>query len=59
MAEDALDANLMNVKPGGKQPVMHDTVWEGRVQKLTFALGIPKGMMLILEERGICTDTQG
>ena len=55
MAEDALDANRMNVKPGGKQPKMHDTVWAGKVQQMNFALGVPKGMKLILEERGINT----
>ena len=28
-----LDIYKMNVKPGGAQPKMHDTVWEGQVQK--------------------------
>ena len=55
MAEDALDASKMNVNPGGKQPVMQDTTWAGRPQKLTFALGIPKDMCCALEERGINT----
>ena len=27
MADDALDVNKMNVRPGGKQ---HDTVWNGK-----------------------------
>ena len=27
MADDALDASRMNVNPGGKQPLMRDTVW--------------------------------
>ena len=51
-AQDALNSKAMNVKPGGAQPVMRDTVWAGRVQKLTSG-GVPKGMKKILEERGI------
>ena len=58
MAEDALDASKMNVKPSGKQPKMHDTFWGNAVQKMTFSIGVPKGMKLILEERGINTTTQ-
>lgn len=57
MAEDALDVNRMNVKPGGKQSKMHSTIWSGRVQEMCDSSGIPKGMKQILEERGICTDT--
>jgi len=33
-AEDALNAKVMNVKPGGAQRCMRDTVWAGRVQKI-------------------------
>lgn len=33
-AEDALDASKMNLKPGGKQPRIHDTIWNGKVQKM-------------------------
>ena len=57
MADDALDASKMNVKPGGKQPKMRDTMWAGKVQKMTFSIGVPKGMKKVLEERGINTDT--
>jgi len=57
MAEDALDVSKMNVNPGGVQPKMRDTVWGGEVQKMQYALGIPKGMRVILEERGIATAT--
>ena len=57
MAADALDVSKMNVKPGGKQAVMHDTFWGGKVQKMNYSLGIPKGMKQILEERGINTAT--
>lgn len=42
---DALIANKMNAKPGGKQPLMRDTIWNGRVQKMLFNLGIPKGLI--------------
>lgn len=43
----------MNVKPGGAQPPLHDTVWNGRVQKLVDRRGVPKGMKQVLEERGV------
>ena len=35
---------------------MKDTVWNGEVQKLVDSKGIPKGLEVILEERGINTD---
>ena len=56
-AEDALNANRMNAKPGGKQPVMRDTVnpFTGHVQRLVFSVGIPKGLIQALKERGIDT----
>ena len=58
MADDALDVNHMNVKPGGKQRIMRDTEYDGRIQKLyTTVRGekIPKGMKMVLEERGVST----
>ena len=57
MADNALDAEKMNVNPGGKQSVIRDTVWAGKQQKMTFALGIPKGLRRVLEERGINTSS--
>ena len=54
-SDDALDVSRMNVKPGGKQPKMRDTIWNGRVQKMNFSIGVPKGMKLILDERGVNT----
>ena len=33
-ADDALNANRMNVNPGGSQPKIRDTVWDGRVQRM-------------------------
>lgn len=60
MADDALDVAKMNVKPGGKQPIMHDTIWNGKRWKLytTARDGtkIPKGMKMVLEERGVSTE---
>ena len=47
--KDAQNADHMNTKPGGKQSCMRDTVWNGRVQKMVFNIGIPKGL---LKERG-------
>ena len=29
-AEDALDAKVMNARPGGVQPQIHDTMWAGK-----------------------------
>ena len=56
-AENALNANKMNAKPGGKQPVMRDTInpFTGQVQHLVFSIGIPKGLIQVLKERGIDT----
>ena len=52
MPDDALDASKMNVNPEGKQRVMRDGFWDGKVQKMNFALGIPKALRRVLEERG-------
>ena len=56
-SDDSLNAKKMNVNPGGKQPVMRDTLWNGEVQKLVDNNGIPKGPKLVLEERGVNTDS--
>ena len=45
----------MNAKPGGKQPKMHDTYWNGKLQKMVLPDGRPKGLRVILQERGINT----
>ena len=52
-AEDSLNVNRMNVNPGGSQPKMRDTTWEGRVQKMVGSNGTPKGMIQVLVERGV------
>ena len=56
-AENALIASKMNKGPGGKQPKMRDTMWNGQTQTLTLPDGRPKGAALVLEERGY--DTKG
>lgn len=50
--EDALNVDRMNVKDGGKQPFLKDTVWNGRVQRLVTPTCLQKGMRTVLEERG-------
>ena len=54
-SEDALIASKMNKGPGGKQPKMRDTVWNGQPQTMTLPDGQPKGAALVLEERGYDT----
>ena len=55
-----LDVGKMNVKPGGKQRIMRDTVWDGKVWKLYFTDSsgrkVAKEMKLVLEERGVATE---
>ena len=43
----------MNVYPGGKQVIMRDTIWDGNAQKMVLPDGTPKGMKIVLQERGI------
>ena len=54
--EDSLNVRRMNVNPGGAQPRMRDTIWDGQPQTMILPDGRPKGMKLVLEERGIDTD---
>ncbi len=54
--ENALNADAMNVKPGGKQPVMRTTIFNGETQEMVLPDGTPKGMKIVLEERGVCTN---
>ena len=53
--EGALDASKMNVNPGGRERVMRDGWWNGKPQKMNYSLGVPKGMHVVLEERGVNT----
>ena len=52
-AEDALNASKMNLKPGGKQPRMHDTYWHRKLQKMVYSDGTPKELKAVLIERGV------
>ena len=54
-ADNALNPDKMNISNGGKQPHMRDTVWDGRVQRMTLDDGSQKGMRAVLEERGVDT----
>ena len=49
-AEDTLIAAKMNKGPGGKQPKMCGTMWNGQIQTLTLPSGHAKGSALVLEE---------
>ena len=51
-AEYSLNANKMNVNPGGSQPKLRDTMWNGCVQHMV-QNGVAKGMRKVLEEQGV------
>ncbi|CAI2201364.1 15752_t:CDS:1, partial [Funneliformis geosporum] len=61
LANDTLNAMNMNLNPGGKQPIMRDTIFNGQVQTMVFPSdyfdetlhGKPKGMKIVLQERGL------
>ena len=55
MSERSLNVNHMNVRPGCKQAVMRATTWNGEEQSMVLPDGTPKGMKLVLEERGFDT----
>jgi hypothetical protein len=55
-ADDALIAKHMNLKPGGKQHKLRDTVFNNQVQKMVFSDGQPKGMRIVLQERNLWRD---
>lgn len=54
--EDALNVERMNVRDGGKQPFMRDTVWDGETQQMTTVEGLQKGCVLCWR-RGVSTHT--
>ena len=43
------------MRPGGKQPVMCTTMWNGQRQDMVESNGVPKGLKQVLQERGINT----
>ncbi len=38
MGDDALNVRSMNVKPGGAQKILRDTIYNGKAQKMYFLL---------------------
>jgi len=52
-ADDALDASKINMHRGGKQPVMHDTVKNGKMQILVDKYGRPRGIKSLLIARQV------
>ena len=51
-----MNVSKMNVNPGGKQWVMREGFWDGKPQKMNFALGMLKGWHnIVLIERGLDT----
>ncbi len=54
---DCLNPDKINSSDGGKQPVMRDTEWDGKTQKMTLEDGTQKVMRRVLDERGV--DTRG
>jgi len=53
-AQDALVASRMNLSSGGKQPLMRNTYMRnGQLQTMVLPNGQPKGMKIVLEERGL------
>ena len=41
--DNALNVDAMNVKQGGKQPMMRSTKFNGEVQEMTLPDGTPQG----------------
>lgn len=62
-AANALNVSVMNKKPGGKQPILRNTSFNGRIQTFAFPhdhpnpqlRGVAKGIEVICEERGFAT----
>ena len=50
-AKNALNASKMNAQPGGKEPLMRDTMWNAKTQKMVFDdSGITKGLIQMLKD---------
>ena len=47
---DGLNPANMNMYHGG---IMRNTIWDGNIQKMVLPDGTPKGMKIVLQERGI------
>ena len=55
-SDNALNVKRMNVKPGGAQAIMQETIWNGKPQAMVYPDGTAKGMKAVLEEIGINTN---
>ena len=53
MAEDALNADKMNVSSGGKQPQMRDTIRGGDIQWMVDDNGVPKLVLEVEDTAGM------
>lgn len=51
--DDALRVENMHIQPGGKQPLMRSTEFNGIQQIMVLHDGRPKGLKMVLKERGI------
>ena len=41
----------MNVKPGRKEPMKRDRIWNGKSQPMNFSISVPKALCVVLEEK--------
>ena len=48
--DDALKVENMNVRPGGKQPVMRSTEFDGIQQTIVLPDSRPRGLKMVLQE---------
>ena len=53
VADDAPNVDKINVHPGGLQPKMRSTTWEGQTQTMVYRDRTPKGIKAVLEKRGV------
>ena len=54
---DTVHTVIWNLKPGGAQPAIRDTVRNGKTQKIVLPDGHPKCMKIVLDRSAI--DTTG
>ena len=61
IADDALDVNAMNVKPGGQQWIMRDNICNGKewCMYTTTYVGWNQSCLIVLEEHGMSTAGRG
>lgn len=59
MADDALSVTKMNVHPGGCHPMMRPGKWNGKEQAMVDDVGQAKGLLKVLDERGLLGNIPG